>query len=616
MIEWFHPGLVYLLGALLIPLFRGRLKKVYLLSLPILAFVNLLLISKGFFLSEGKTWVLPFLGYDLILGRIDRLSMVFAYVFIIASFCMMLYALHVKGEGQHVAAYFHVGSTLGVVFAGDLFTLFFFWEVMAWSALFLIWHRKTRAAYGAGLRYILVHFFGGLCLLAGILLHFHATGSIAFEIFPWGGESSGIPLASVLILLAFVINAAVPPFHAWLSDAYPEATVTGAVFLTAFTTKSAIYVLIRGFPGLETLVWSGAIMAVYGVVFAVLENDIRRLLAYHIISQVGYMVAGVGMGVMGTAAGEMAINGAAAHAFCHILYKALLFMGAGAVLEVTGRSKLTELGGIYRYMPITFHLYMVGAYSISGFPLFNGFVSKTMVVQASAMSHLPIIWLMLEGASVGTFLHTGLKLPWGTWFAKDKPVCKAKEPPMNMLVAMGLTSFFCILLGVYPKLLYQLLPYPVHYEPYTPAHVVSMYQLLGFTFVAFWLLRAKLHGEPTITLDIDWFYRMAGKRVIWFCEKPLMAFAQFIDGKVMSLVDFFVWFSRNPATALHIKKEEAKLKVKRLMISPERVRKHRQVIEEKRSKYPGELPKLTLGSSLVLILLAFSLYLILYLLIK
>jgi multicomponent Na+:H+ antiporter subunit D len=357
-------------------------------------------------------------------------------------------------------------------------------------------------------------------------------------------------------------------------------------------------------------------MAVYGVVFAVLENDIRRLLAYHIISQVGYMVAGVGMGVMGTAAGEMAINGAAAHAFCHILYKALLFMGAGAVLEVTGRSKLTELGGLYRYMPITFHLYMVGAYSISGFPLFSGFVSKAMVVHASAMSHLPIIWLMLEGASIGTFLHTGLKLPWGTWFAKDKPACKAKEPPMNMLVAMGLTSFLCILLGVYPKLLYGLLPYPVHYEPYAPAHVVSVSQLLGFTFFAFWVLRAKLHGEPTITLDTDWFYRMAGKWVIWFCEKPLMGFANFVDEKVMNLAHFLIWFSRNPALALHIKKEEAKLKVKRFMISSERFQRHEQVLEEKRKRYPGELPKLTLGASMVLILLAFSLYLILYLLIK
>jgi multicomponent Na+:H+ antiporter subunit D len=616
-IEWFHPGFIYIFGALLIPVLGGRVKKAYLLLLPIMAFTDLLFMSNGMFLSEGKTWFLHFLGYDLILGRIDRLSTVFAYVFVIASFCMMLYAIHIKEDGQHVAANLYVGSTLGVVFAGDLFTLFFFWEVMAWSSLFLIWYRRKKVAYQAGFRYILVHFFGGICLLGGILIHLQTTGSIAFEAFHWGWEMSRGNLASHLILLAFLINAAVPPLHAWLTDAYPEATVTGAVFLTAFTTKSAIYVLIRGFPGVELLIWLGAIMAVYGVVFAVLENDIRRLLAYHIISQVGYMISGVGMGVIGTSAGEMGINGAVAHAFCHILYKALLFMGAGAVLEVTGRSKLTELGGLYKYMPITFHLYMVGAYSISGFPLFNGFVSKTMVIQASAMWHLPVVWLMLEGASIGTFLHTGLKLPWGTWFAREKPVCDAKEPPKNMIAAMGITAFLCILLGVYPRILYNVLPYPVRYEPYTFSHVVTMSQLLLFTFVAFWLLRRMLHGEPTITLDTDWFYRIAGKKMIWFCENPLMKFANSIDKNVMSMAGFFVWVSRNPTVALSIKKEEVKLIGKKLFTSPERVEEveeYERDLEDARRRYPGELPRLTLGGAVFLILLSLLVYMILYLL--
>jgi len=613
MTEWFHPGIIYIIGALFIPTLRGRAKKVYLLLLPTLAFINLLLMSKGILLSKGKTWFLPFLGFDLVLGRIDPLSTVFAYVFVIASFCMMLYALHIEENGQHVAAYLYVGSTLGVVFAGDLITLFLFWEVMAWSALFLIWYRKTPRAYGAGIRYFLVHFFGGLCLLAGILLHVEQSGSIAFESFHWTADLSEGHFGSSLILLAFLINAAVPPFHAWLSDSYPEATVTGAVFLTAFTTKSAVYVLARSFPGTEILVWLGAIMALYGVVFAVLENDIRRLLAYHIISQVGYMVCGVGMAVVGTPAGEMAINGAVAHAFCHILYKGLLFMGAGAVLAVTGRSKLSELGGLYKFMPLTFHLYMVGAYSISGFPLFNGFVSKTMVVHASAMWHLPAIWLMLEGASIGTFLHTGLKLPWGVWFAQENPACEAKEPPKNMLVAMGLTAFLCTLLGVYPKVLYHILPYPVHYEPYTPGHVVSMSQLLLFTFMAFWWLRKRLRGEPTITLDTDWFYRKAGERVIWFCQKPLTAFATQIDSAVMRMVHFLIWVSRNPAVALRIKREEVILGMKRLLANPANLTEKQQRLEEKRRNYPGELPKLSLGVSLFLILLALSLYLILYL---
>lgn len=612
--EWIHPGFIYILGAPIILLLKGKFKRFFLLFIPILAFTILLLMSKGILLSEGKTWVLPFWGYRLILGQVDRLSLVFAYVFVIASFCMFLYAFHINEDGQHIAAFLYIGSTLCVVFAGDLFTFFFFWEMMAWSALFLIWFRKTKRAFDAGFRYILVHLFGGACLLGGILLYLKSTGSMEFNrpfLFEWGWEAKHF--ASYLILLAFLINAAVPPLHAWLPDAYPEATVTGAVFLTAFTTKSAVYALIRGFAGTELLVWLGAIMAVYGVVFAVLENDIRRLLAYHIISQVGYMVSGVGMGVIGTISGEMGINGASAHAFCHILYKALLFMGAGAVIEVTGRSKLTELGGLYRFMPITFHLYMVGAYSISGFPLFNGFISKTMVVEASAMCHLPVIWLMLEGASIGTFLHTGLKLPWGTWFAKSEPSFQAKEPPKNMLFAMGFTAFLCILLGVYPRILYDLLPYPVRYQPYNPIHVVSISQLLLFTFLGFWLYREKLYGEPTITLDMDWFYRIMGQKVLWFCEKPLMDFAAYVDRKVMDMVRFLVWMSRNPALALRIKREEMTLRIKGLFVNPSQRRGWELRLAEKKENYPGELPRLGLGGSLFLILLALSLYLILYL---
>jgi multicomponent Na+:H+ antiporter subunit D len=613
--NWIHPGFIYFAGAILLSVIPERMRKSWLLLIPFLALGNMVLMGQDVFLSQGETWTLRFLDQVLVLGRIDRLSLVFGYIFVIASLLMEIYALHVRERGQHVAAMIYVGSALGVVFAGDLLSLFFFWEAMAWSSVFLIWYRKTKRAYAAGLRYLLVHFFGGLCLLAGILLYVHETGSTAFEAFPFSVGGPKGQIASVLILIAFLINAAVPPLHAWLSDAYPEATVTGAVFLTAFTTKSAVYALIRGFPGTELLIWLGAIMAVYGVVFAVLENDIRRLLAYHIISQVGYMVCGVGMGVPGTETGAMAINGAVAHAFCHILYKALLFMGAGAVLSTTGKSRLTDLGGLYKWMPLTFHLYMVGAYSISGFPLFNGFVSKSMVVEASAASHLPVIWLMLEGASIGTFLHTGLKLPWGTWFAEKEPACPAAEPPRNMLVAMGLAALFCITLGVHPKLLYDQLPHPVRFEPYTAAHVVDMCQLLFFTFIGFWVLRSRLHGEPTITVDFDWFYRAAGNRVVWFCRQPLMTVTKSIDRCVMSVVGFLVAFSTHPTETLAVQKRELKLMANRFLRLTEGIENHSlQTTHGQENPGTGrELPRVTLGISVLMILLLFSIYLAFYL---
>jgi len=506
------PAFIYIIGALLIPLIRIRiLKQALVLMVPAIAFWNLINMPHGVY------WTYQFLDYELILGRVDKLSMVFAYVFVIMSFIGMVYAIHIKEYGQHVAALLYVGCTLGVVFAGDMFTLFVFWEIMAISSVFLVFYRKTKRSLEAGFRYILVHLFGGCVLLCGIVIHAVTTGSLAFELFDFG------TLAAKFILVGFLLNAAVPPFHAWLADAYPEATITGAVFMTAFTTKSAVYVLLRGFPGTELLVWLGAIMALYGVVYAVLENDIRRLLAYHIISQVGYMVCGVGLG------SEMAINGASAHAFCHILYKAVLFMGMGAVVYVTGRSKMTDLQGrdLYKKMPITLALYMVGAFSISAVPLFNGFVSKTMVVAAAGMLHRPSIELMLHLASIGTFLHTGLKLPWGVWFGVKKGdedvIEDAKEPPFNMLLAMGIAAGLCTLTGVYPKILYDLLPYPVDFHPYTVSSVVAMMQMLVLTLAAFWLYIDKLGGEPTVSLDTDWPYRMFGRVTLWFCNRPLNA---------------------------------------------------------------------------------------------
>jgi multicomponent Na+:H+ antiporter subunit D len=512
MIDAVPPVFIYLIGAIIIPLIRiRRLQQAVALLIPVIAFIDILSVP------QGMHWRYTFLDYEIVLGRVDKLSLIFAYVFIIISFISMVYALHIKESGQHAAAYIYAGSALGVVFAGDLFSLFVFWELMAASSVFLIWYSRTKASLDAGFRYIMVHMAGGCLLMAGIVIHVAQTGSIEFNLFEF--QSPG----SALILFGFIINAAVPPLHAWLPDAYPEGTITGSVFMTAFTTKSAVYVLARSFAGLEVLVWLGAIMTLYGVVYAVMEKDIRRLLAYHIVSQVGYMVCGVGLG------SEMAINGASAHAFCHILYKALLFMGTGAVIHVTGRRNIPALTGrnLYQKMPLTLVFYMVGAFSISGVPLFNGFISKTMVVAAAGFMNRPAIELMLHLASVGTWLSVGLKLPWGTWFGLNQgqgtedPVA-AKEPPVNMLVGMGLASALCLLLGIYPKLLYDHLPYAVSFHPYEPSHVVATMQLLLLTAAGFWLFLKKIMaGDATLNVDTDWFYRMFGRGVMQFCRIPL-----------------------------------------------------------------------------------------------
>ncbi len=522
------PSLVMLFGAFLIPFLPKKIRSA---AFVFFSFAALLYV---WFLPEGKTLASNFLNFELILWRVDGLSRIFGVIFAFIAFAGSLYAYHLKESFQHCAALLYAGSALGVIFAGDFFTLFVYWELMAVSSTVLIWARRNTDAKKAGFRYLLYHVFGGGILFMGILMHFSETGSLAVTSLTQGG-----PLSSWLILLGVIINAAVPPFHTWLSDAYPKATVTGAVFLSAFTTKAAVYVLVRVFPGWEILLVLGTIMTLYGVIFAVLSNDIRGILAYHIISQVGYMVAGVGLGT------ELALNGSTAHAFSHILYKALLFMGAGAVLYATGESKLTKLGGLHKSMRPVLILYMIAAFSISGFPLFNGFISKSMVTAAAGETHQGLAMLLMLLAAVGTFLSVGLKLPYFTWLTEQKGL-KPKKIPINMILAMGLVAFFCVLHGLVPSLLYKMLPYPVHFKPYSIPHLVESGQILIFTFVGFWLFRKKLQPHAAITLDLDWFYmRPAGVFRKIFVEGIDSIFKWTTD-RIMALVGRSTRMAKNP----------------------------------------------------------------------
>ena len=554
MVSWIHPGLVICFGGLLIPFIPWRrVKLAYFLLLPIIGLGILISTSMGLFGTIPPwpealhKWNVPFLQYTLDIARINKMSILFAYVYVIAAFCMNIYALGVKNDWEHVAAMIYVGSALGAIFAGDLFTLFFCLEMMSWAPFFLILFRGTKKAMQAAVRYILWHHFSGVCILAGILLHAHQSGSIEFAPMPWGWEAKH--LGSHLMLLGFVINAATTPFHSWLSDTYSEASPSGSIYMTAFTTKTAIFCLITTFSGVPLLMWMGAIQAVFALFLAVLENDGRRLCSYHIISQIGYMVAGVGMGT------EMGINGAASHALCHIIYNALLYMGAGCVLVVVGTAKFSELGGLYKYMPIAFWLYMIGGFSISGFPLFNGFISKTMTIEAAELIQRPIIYLLLEGATVGTFLHTGLKLPWNIWLQgreEPRPEIRAKlndsafNTPLHMLIGMGILAFLCIFMGVYPKILYDMLPYPVEFVPFTLTRVFSITQMFIFSFLGFWLLRKLVRGYPAYVIDTDWLVRIPGRLFLNFCNGSLLIFGSFLDKQIRKITDMFILTIRNP----------------------------------------------------------------------
>ena len=521
------PFVPFFIGALIAAATRGWLRNAVMLAIPLLGAIHLWTIPEGIHLQFA------FLDYQLMPYRVDRLSLLFGYLFHLAALIGIIYSLHVRDRVQQVAAMLYAGSGLGAVFAGDLLSLFVFWELLAFSSVFLVWARRTQRAYVAGIRYLIIQVLSGVLLLAGAMFYAKEKGTLAFDFIGLDG------VFGWLIFIAFGIKCAFPFLHNWLTDAYPEATPTGTVFLSAFTTKVAVYALARGYPGTEMLIYIGAAMTCFPIFFAVIENDLRRVLAYSLINQVGFMVCGIGIGT------ALAINGAVAHAFNDVIFKGLLFMSMGAVLHMTGRINGSDLGGLYKTMPKTTVLCIVGAASISAFPLFSGFVSKSMVMSAALEGDYDFIWLMLLFASAGVFHHAGIKIPFFAFFAHDSGI-RASDPPTNMLIAMFISALLCIGIGVYPAALYSLLPYDTGYNPYDATHVLAQTQLLFFSALAFvWLnLRGMYPPELRSTnLDVDWVYRRmvptAVTRlfaVIWALDGAIRQFAlQRIDN-VLSLL--------------------------------------------------------------------------------
>nr|VFJ44925.1 MAG: multisubunit sodium/proton antiporter, MrpD subunit [Candidatus Kentron sp. DK] len=492
------PFLWFFLGAIVVAALRGHAQKAALLLIPILGGIALL----G--MEEGAIGQLTILDYTLTPVRVDKLSLLFGYLFHLAAFIAFVFALHVRDTVQHVAGLFYAGSAIGAAFAGDLISLFIFWEIMALSSVFLILARRTERARATGLRYLIIQVLSGVLLLAGALVYFRETGSLAF------GHIGLAGLGGWLIFLAFGIKCAFPLLHNWLTDAYPEATPTGAVLLSAFTTKVAVYALARGFSGTELLVYIGVIMTCFPIFYAVIENDLRRVLSYSMINQIGFMVCGIGIGT------QLAVNGAVAHAFNDVFFKGLLMMSMGAVLYRTGRINGSDLGGLYKTMPITAGFCLVGAASISAFPLFSGFVSKSLVMVAALGEGYHWVWLGLLFASAGVFHHAGIKIPYFAFFAHDSGI-RAKEPPLNMLIAMGMAATICVFVGIYPFVLYDLLPYPVTYFPFDATHVIAQIQILFFSALAFvWLQKNGLYPPElrSVNLDAEWLYRRLLPRAI------------------------------------------------------------------------------------------------------
>jgi multicomponent Na+:H+ antiporter subunit D len=492
------PSFVFFAAALVVLLARGPrargLRRTALLAAPLVGSLNLAA------LPLGETLVWHALGLELVQLRVDRLSLLFGWLFHLGALLGAIYALRVRDPVQHVAALCYAGCALGAIFAGDLITLFCYWEGMAVSSVFLIFARRTAAASAAGLRYLGMQLASGLLLLAGAALHYQAQGSLEFNLLGTDG------VGGWLILAAFGIKAGFPFVHTWITDGYPQSTPSGTVFLSMFTTKVAVYALARGFAGTEILVPIGTLMAVFPIFYAVIENDLRRVLGYSMINQIGFMVVGVGLGT------ELALNGAVAHAFNEVLFKGLLFMSVGAVLLRVRHALGSNLGGLYKSMPLTTLFCIVGAASISALPLFSGFVSKSLIMAAMIEAGRDGLWLVLLFASAGVFHHAGITVPYFAFFSHDAGL-SVREAPPNMLVAMALAAALCILAGCVPAALYALLPWTVDYVPYTSPHVLAQLQLLLFSGLAFaWLKVVGIYPAElrSVNLDADWLYRKVG----------------------------------------------------------------------------------------------------------
>ena len=533
-----NTGLILIIGGLLLPFLGKQLSRFAAVAIAIVGLVWYL------FLPAESTIEVQLLGLDLMPLRMDYLSWIFGLIFHIAAVVSTLYALHVTDTKQHIAGLVYAGAAIVAALAGDLVTLFIAWELTAISSVVLIWASNNETSYRAGVRYLIIQVGSGVLLLSGVVLHYGETGSVLFTHFMGliPGEKASIydfPLSAQLIFIAFGMKCAFPLLHNWLQDAYPKATVTGTVFLSAFTTKLAIYTLARGFHGTEELIWIGCTMTLFPIVFAVIENDLRRVLAYSLNNQLGFMVVGIGIGT------ELALNGTAAHAFCHIIYKALLFMSMGAVLYRVGTTKATELGGLHKSMPWTTVFCIIGGGAIAGFPLLSGFVSKSMIISAAGEEHMFWVWIVLLIASAGVMEHSGIKIPFFAFFAHDSGK-RVKEAPWNMLLAMGIGATLCIGIGVWYSPLYACLPFELAhaYEPYTSGHVILQMQLLLFAALAFVvLMKTGLYPEEkrSENLDTDWAYRKAFP-VLWTGAKSMYgsvdkAFRTGFVGLITAIID-------------------------------------------------------------------------------
>src|SRR5574337_1114833 len=435
---------------------------------------------------------IPLLAFAI---RIDPLAAFFLLTISLAGLAASIYAL---GYVRHFDGRASV-STIGSLFNGFLCSMtlvvladngFFFliaWELMSLLSYFLVVteHEKTEVRY-AGLFYLIMTHVGTAFIIVAFLILFQGAGSFSFEIFRHPNQSlpEGMrTLAFLMALIGFGTKAGIVPLHVWLPYAHPAAPSHISALMSGVMIKTAIYALIRvyfdflggSFPWWWgfTVLFLGATSALLGVMYALMEHDLKRLLAFHSVENIGIILLGIGSGMIFHSYGlkELAALGLLAglyHTINHAMFKALLFLGAGSLLYATHARNIEEYGGLLRRMPWTGACFLVGAVSISALPPTNGFVSEWLVFQSLFLSfQLPTVFLKLMLpisaailALTGVLALTCSAKAFGISFlalARSTHARHAEEVPAPMLVGMGLLAVFCVVLGVAPMVMVPLL---------------------------------------------------------------------------------------------------------------------------------------------------------------
>jgi len=485
-------------------------------------------------IPDGAHLDVLFLGFDVVLLNVDQFSAMMGLVVGFLATAAVIYAYSSEAPRWLTAfALTYVASTIGTIYAGDWLTVIFFWELMAVTSTLLVWQYGGDAVR-AGYRYAIFHGVGGTILLGAVVVHFANAGTFLFA------ETGIHASAAVLAAVGIGINCGFVFFHTWIPDTYPRPHIAASVFLSVFTTKTAVYVMYRAFPeGGWWLAYLGGFMAVYGVFFALLQYDPRRLLSYHIQAQVGYMLAGIGLATLGGEWGQFAVAGGFAHLFNNVLYKSLLFMVCGVVIYRTGSNYIKEMGGLWKVMPVAFLIYLVGAASITAVPGFNGYVSKGLVLDATEQisGNYPLLfgydllwWLLMIGA-VGTFMSF-IKLGYYIFFhGEAKPGHRglADAKPLQT-VGMSMAAVACVVLGVVYTAQLDLLPfadaanelsnpYSYYLDPLQFGHIEKAVVLMTAGFVGFFSLKRPLGWLAHRMRDVDAvlhpaaFY--AGRGAVW-----------------------------------------------------------------------------------------------------